>query len=631
MTPLEILEKYWHYDSFRPLQKEIIDSVLSGRDTLALLPTGGGKSLCYQIPALAKEGVALVVSPLIALMKDQVRSLTEKHIKARCLVSGMTKREIETVLNNCINYSVKLLYVSPERLQSRTFIDHLRQMNVSLIAVDEAHCISQWGYDFRPPYCEIARIRQYHPSAPVVALTATATPEVVDDIKEKLDFRNGKVFKSSFFRPRLSYSVFEEEDKTGKMLRIIKGVGGSGIVYVRNRRRTIELANLLNDNDIPAAAYHAGIPLKERDQRQKEWQKSSRGVMVATNAFGMGIDKPDVRFVIHYDLPESPEAYFQEAGRAGRDERQAYAVQLYQRSDVERLHSSLERDFPSLNYIRNVYRAVCNFYQIPVGSGQDSRFDFEMEKICAAYSFDVYTFFSAMRFIEREGLVALPEHSELQSRLFITVGKEELYRFQVSNREIGDMLTSLLRIYGGIFTDYTPISENAIGQRCGKTETQVANMLKELNRLQMAEYIPKTLKPQIIFSSPRIDIKDLYVSDRNYKDLKRSEANRREAIIRYATNNSECRSRQLLRYFGEEQQSGCGICDVCLARKRQESLPLEEMIRQALASGPQTIKQLADRLPNIDKEELTTTVRSLLNRRVLTTDQDFRISWRNSS
>ena len=631
MTPLEILEKYWHYDSFRPLQEEIIDSVLSGRDTLALLPTGGGKSLCYQIPALAREGVALVVSPLIALMKDQVRSLTEKHIKARCLVSGMTKREIETVLNNCINDRVKLLYVSPERLQSRTFIDHLRQMNVSLIAVDEAHCISQWGYDFRPPYCEIARIRQYHPSAPVVALTATATPEVVDDIKEKLDFRNGKVFKSSFFRPRLSYSVFEEEDKTGKMLRIIKGVGGSGIVYVRNRRRTIELANLLNDNDIPAAAYHAGIPLKERDQRQKEWQKSSRGVMVATNAFGMGIDKPDVRFVIHYDLPESPEAYFQEAGRAGRDERQAYAVQLYQRSDVERLHSSLERDFPSLNYIRNVYRAVCNFYQIPVGSGQDSRFDFEMEKICAAYSFDVYTFFSAMRFIEREGLVALPEHSELQSRLFITVGKEELYRFQVSNREIGDMLTSLLRIYGGIFTDYTPISENAIGQRCGKTETQVANMLKELNRLQMAEYIPKTLKPQIIFSSPRIDIKDLYVSDRNYKDLKRSEANRREAIIRYATNNSECRSRQLLRYFGEEQQSGCGICDVCLARKRQESLPLEEMIRQVLASGPQTIKQLADRLPNIDKEELTTTVRSLLNRRVLTTDQDFRISWRNSS
>ncbi|MBQ6237452.1 MAG: RecQ family ATP-dependent DNA helicase [Bacteroidales bacterium] len=631
MTPLEILEKYWHYDSFRPLQEEIIDSVLSGRDTLALLPTGGGKSLCYQIPALAKEGVALVVSPLIALMKDQVRSLTEKHIKARCLVSGMTKREIETVLNNCINDRVKLLYVSPERLQSRTFIDHLRQMNVSLIAVDEAHCISQWGYDFRPPYCEIARIRQYHPSAPVVALTATATPEVVDDIKEKLDFRNGKVFKSSFFRPKLSYSVFEEEDKTGKMLRIIKGVGGSGIVYVRNRRRTIELANLLNDNDIPAAAYHAGIPLKERDQRQKEWQKSSCGVMVATNAFGMGIDKPDVRFVIHYDLPESPEAYFQEAGRAGRDERQAYAVQLYQRSDVERLHCSLERDFPPLNYIRNVYRAVCNFYQIPVGSGQDSRFDFEMEKICAAYSFDVYTFFSAMRFIEREGLVALPEHSELQSRLFITVGKEELYRFQVSNREIGDMLTSLLRIYGGIFTDYTPISENAIGQRCGKTETQVANMLKELNRLQMAEYIPKTLKPQIIFSSPRIDIKDLYVSDRNYKDLKRSEANRREAIIRYATNNSECRSRQLLRYFGEEQQSGCGICDVCLARKRQESLPLEEMIKQVLASGPQTIKQLADRLPNIDKEELTTTVRSLLNRRVLTTDQDFRISWRSSS
>ncbi|MBR6330986.1 MAG: ATP-dependent DNA helicase RecQ, partial [Bacteroidales bacterium] len=529
MTPREILEKYWHYDHFRPLQEEIIDSVLAGKDTLALLPTGGGKSLCYQIPALATDGICLVISPLIALMKDQVRMLTEKHIKAKYLVSGMSHREIEIILNNCIHHDVKLLYVSPERLQSRLFIDHLRQMKVNLIAVDEAHCISQWGYDFRPPYCEIARIRQYLPNVPVIALTATATPEVVDDIRQRLEFRNGNVFRSSHLRPSLSYSVFQEDDKVGKMMRIISNVGGSGIVYVRNRRRTLELARLLNDNNIPAAAYHAGIPIKERDQRQKDWQKSPNGVMVATNAFGMGIDKPDVRFIIHYDLPESPEAYFQEAGRAGRDGRKAYAVLLYQQSDINRLRESLENDFPAPNYIRNVYRAICNYYQIPVGSGQDCQYDFDLEKVCNSYGLNAYMVFRSLTFLEREGLICLPDHNELQSRLYITIGKEELYRFQLAHRDIGDMLTAILRLYGGLFTDFTPISESVIAQRCGKTETQVYNMLKELNRLQIAEYRPKTIKPQIIFTSPRIDIKDIYVSDRNYKDLKNAAEKRREA------------------------------------------------------------------------------------------------------
>ncbi len=626
MTPQEILTKYWHYDRFRPLQEEIIDSVLAGNDTLALMPTGGGKSLCYQIPALAMEGITIVVSPLIALMKDQVQQLKEKHINAKYIVSGMPKREVEAILNNCIHNNVKLLYVSPERLLSRTFIDHLRQMQVCLIAVDEAHCISQWGFDFRPPYCEIARIRQYHPSAPVIALTATATQAVVNDIKEKLEFHKGHFFKNSFLRPRLSYSVFEEEDKQGKLLRIARSVGGSGIVYVRNRRRTIEIANLLNDNGIPAAAYHAGIPLKDRDQRQKEWQASSRGVMVATNAFGMGIDKPDVRYVVHLDLPDSPEAYFQEAGRAGRDGHQAYAVQLYQKDDIERLYEGLERDFPTLDYIRNVYRAICNFYQIPIGAGQDSRFDFELEQICKNYGLDVYKFFSALKFLEREGLVNLPEHSELQSRLFITINKEELYRFQVSDREAGDMLTSILRLYGGLFTDFTPISENLIAQRCGKTETQVCNMLKNLHRLQIAEYIPKTVKPQIVFTTPRIDIKDLYVSDRNYKMLKESARHRREAMVAYVTNTSECRSRQLLHYFGEDDSPECGVCDVCLARKKEQRLSPEESIKNELGKETMTIKQLAERLPQIDKETLVETVRHLLDRGELKVDQDFAIS-----
>lgn len=631
MTPREILEKYWHYDHFRPLQEEIIDSVLAGKDTLALLPTGGGKSLCYQIPALATDGICLVISPLIALMKDQVRMLTEKHIKAKYLVSGMSHREIEIILNNCIHHDVKLLYVSPERLQSRLFIDHLRQMKVNLIAVDEAHCISQWGYDFRPPYCEIARIRQYLPNVPVIALTATATPEVVDDIRQQLEFRNGNVFRSSHLRPSLSYSVFQEDDKVGKMMRIINNVGGSGIVYVRNRRRTLELARLLNDNNIPAAAYHAGIPIKERDQRQKDWQKSPNGVMVATNAFGMGIDKPDVRFIIHYDLPESPEAYFQEAGRAGRDGRKAYAVLLYQQSDINRLRESLETDFPNPNYIRNVYRAICNYYQIPVGSGQDCQYDFDLEKVCNSYGLNAYMVFRSLTFLEREGLICLPDHNELQSRLYITIGKEELYRFQLAHRDIGDMLTAILRLYGGLFTDFTPISESVIAQRCGKTETQVYNMLKELNRLQIAEYRPKTIKPQIIFTSPRIDIKDIYVSDRNYKDLKNAAEKRREAMIAYAENDGECRSRQLLRYFGETQSCDCGVCDVCIAKKKTSRNGLDDEIIDILAASPLTIKQLSQRLPKIAKDELTSTVRRLLDRGVLQTNQDLQLSCRNSS
>lgn len=631
MTPREILEKYWHYDHFRPLQEEIIDSVLAGKDTLALLPTGGGKSLCYQIPALATDGICLVISPLIALMKDQVRMLTEKHIKAKYLVSGMSHREIEIILNNCIHHDVKLLYVSPERLQSRLFIDHLRQMKVNLIAVDEAHCISQWGYDFRPPYCEIARIRQYLPNVPVIALTATATPEVVDDIRQRLEFRDGNVFRSSHLRPSLSYSVFQEDDKVGKMMRIINNVGGSGIVYVRNRRRTLELARLLNDNNIPAAAYHAGIPIKERDQRQKEWQKSPNGVMVATNAFGMGIDKPDVRFIIHYDLPESPEAYFQEAGRAGRDGRKAYAVLLYQQSDINRLRESLETDFPAPNYIRNVYRAICNYYQIPVGSGQDCQYDFDLEKVCNSYGLNAYMVFRSLTFLEREGLICLPDHNELQSRLYITIGKEELYRFQLAHRDIGDMLTAILRLYGGLFTDFTPISESVIAQRCGKTETQVYNMLKELNRLQIAEYRPKTIKPQIIFTSPRIDIKDIYVSDRNYKDLKNAAEKRRETMIAYAENNGECRSRQLLRYFGETQSCDCGVCDVCIAKKKTSRTRLDDEIIDILAASPLTIKQLSERLPKIAKDELISTVRRLLDRGVLQTNQDLQLSCRNSS
>lgn len=598
---------------------------MGGNDTLALLPTGGGKSICYQLPAIAMEGIGIVISPLIALMKDQVSQLRKRHIPAACIISGMHGSEIEAVLNNCVFGKIKLLYVSPERLQSRIFIDHFRQMHVNLIAVDEAHCISQWGYDFRPPYLEVARIRQYHPQAPVIALTATATPDVVTDIMEKMEMRHGKLFQGSYIREKLSYSVRKTDDKQGLMLNIIKKVGGSGIVYVRSRRRTVELARMLNDNDIPAAAYHAGISMKERDQRQKDWQSSKCGVMVATNAFGMGIDKADVRFVVHLDFPESPEAYFQEAGRAGRDGQRAYAVLAYNDGDIERLKEGVEKDYPPINYIKNVYRAICNYYQIPVGSGQESRFDFDLEGITTSYGLDPYTVFSSLKFLEREGLISLPEHNELQSRLLFTIGKEELYRFQVANRLIGDMITTILRLYGGLFTDYSHISESHIAKRCGMTELQVANNLTELNRLGIAVYIPKTTKPQIVFCSPRIDIKDLHISDRNYKELKSAAVQRREAIIEYATGNDICRSRWLLRYFGEESGADCGCCDVCLAKKKKPEKASEQTIAEILAKDKLTIKQLCEALPIYDKEETVSTVRRMLDKGSLTMDEDFKL------
>ena len=632
MTSLDILQKYWHYDDFRPLQAEIIDSVLEGNDTLALLPTGGGKSICYQVPALMTEGICIVISPLIALMKDQVQQLRQRGIKAAYIVSGMTHQEIEVILNNCIFNRIKMLYVSPERLQNRTFIEHFRQMNVNMIAVDEAHCISQWGYDFRPPYLEIARIRQYHPKAPVLALTATATPEVAKDIKTKLDFHNGRQFQSSFLRANISYCVRFAEDKQGELLRMIRNIGGSGIVYVRNRKRSVETAYMLNENDIPAYAYHAGIAIKERDLRQRQWLASSNAVMVATTAFGMGIDKADVRFVIHLDIPESPEAYFQEAGRAGRDGKKAFAAIIYNHNDTTVLQEGIERDFPPIPYIKNVYRALCNYYQIPVGAGTDSRFDFKLDAICQTYGFDYYLFFSALKFIEREGLVSLPEHNELQSKLYIPINKEELYRFQVENRVAGDMLTTILRLYGGLFTDFTAISEHLIAKRCEMSETQVVNTLSELSRLKIVDYQKRTVHPQIVFTSPRIDINDLHISDENYKELKNSAIRRRKAMLQDVNNDTQCRSVQLLDYFGETAAHNFLICDVCMKNKdtKPNTDDLEGMLKQHLQTSKLTVTQLSDRMPTVDNELLTSTVRRLLDKGELTMDQDFFISCRSS-
>lgn len=618
-----LLKRYWGYDSFRPLQEEIIDSLLQGHDTLALLPTGGGKSLCYQLPALMGEGLCLVVSPLIALMKDQVQQLRERGIKAACLVSGLTAYEQGLTLNNCIYGKVKLLYVSPERLRQRMFIEHLRQMKVSLIAVDEAHCVSQWGYDFRPPYLEIAAIRQYHPQAPMVALTATATPEVVRDIRLQLGFRqDARMFQSSFERENLSYMVIREEDKRGRLLRIARTVKGSGIVYVRNRRATREVSDFLTHQGVSSSYYHGGLSAQERDLRQRQWMDGATQVMVATNAFGMGIDKSDVRFVAHLDIPSSPEAYFQEAGRAGRDGRQAYAVILYEDADLARLDSDIERNFPPLQQIRNAYRAIGNYYAVPLGSGEDARYDFAIENICSTYGFNVADFYTAARFLEREGLIALPEREEVQSQMYVPVQRDELYRFQVEHARYGELLQMVLRLYGGLFTEYVPISERDIARRLYQDEATVANMLSHMDALKVISYKRKSSKPQIVFSSPRVDADNIYISDKYYKDLRAREMQRAAVMRQYVSDSVACRSNFLLDYFGERKDEPCGNCDCCRRRRTsQEAVPLRDQILELLKTERLRADQIADRLGN--SEALQRELSRLTDEGKVLLDKDF--------
>ena len=625
-SPLEILKRYWGHDTFRPLQEEIISSVVQGLDTLALMPTGGGKSVCYQVPAMLTEGICLVVSPLIALMKDQVQQLRGRGIKAVCLVSGMTSYEQSVVLNNCLYGKVKLLYVSPERLKQRVFIEHLRRMKVSMIAVDEAHCISQWGYDFRPPYLEIASIRQYHPEAPVLALTATATPEVADDICRQLQFRPGSQrFQSSFRRENLAYMVFREEDKQGRLLRIARTTGGAGIVYVRNRRRTKEVADYLAAQGVTAMYYHAGMSPKERDAVQARWMQGS-AVMVATNAFGMGIDNPDVRFVVHLDIPSSPEAYFQEAGRAGRDGKRSYAVLLYDDTDLADLQRNFDSAYPSLQQIGNVYRAICNYYQLPLGSGCDCQFDFDIEALCRTYQFNVTEFYHATRFLEREGMLSLPDRETAESRLYVPLSKEELYRFQVEQHRYGELMTLILRMYGGLFSEFVPISERAIARRILLDEATVERMLMQMDALKVVVYKRKSLRPQIVFTSPRIDVKDLYLSDVNYKDQKERAQMRLDAMRQYiapADGNGEgCRSQRLLAYFGERQEEVCGVCDLCLQHRKRDVEGLQSRVLELLAQRPMRADELTARLATSEEEEtLAALLRRMMDEGTLTLDR----------
>lgn len=625
-NPQDVLNRYWGFPSFRPLQEDIINAVLEGNDVLAMLPTGGGKSLCYQIPALCFEGICVVVSPLIALMKDQVAGLVKRHIKAACLVSGMSRSEQDVVLNNALFGKIKILFISPERMKSQLFVNHFRDMKVSMIVVDEAHCISEWGYDFRPPYLELAFLRSFHPHKPVLALTASATPEVVVDIQEKLHFKSPVVFKGGFHRNNLSYMFFKEDDKYGRLLRVARNLATTGIVYVRNRRKTVEISHFLNQNGISSTYYHAGLPTAERDIHQSVWMNGDVQVMVATNAFGMGIDKPDVRFVVHLDIPQSIEAYYQEAGRAGRDGKPSYAVLLYDDGDILQCWDSFNRNFPKLDYIRNVYSAICNFYQIPVGAGSGAEFPYHIEQICAAYKFNVSDYYSATHFLEREGLLAIPETEELFSKVYIPVTKEDLYRYQVENIQYDELISVLLRMYGGLFSDYVPISEKKIAEKLMVFEERVVKMLQHLNASKIIMYKQKQQGPRIIFTSERIDSQNISLADSKYDQLKRNAECRLKTMLDFVQFNDKCRSSNLLSYFGDDASSDCMMCDVCRSKNRSNNMQdIVDRILRIVDAGPISMQQLAIRLPDVGDNQLSSVVRKLIDMRKLGLNQNFEL------
>ena len=586
----DILRQYWGYDDFRGIQREIIESIGSGHDTLGLMPTGGGKSITFQVPALSKEGTCIVITPLIALMKDQVENLRRRGIRAAAIYSGLTREEIVITLENCIFGAVKILYVSPERLSSELFQTKLRHMHVSFITVDEAHCISQWGYDFRPSYLEIAKIRKFLPGIPVLALTATATPLVVDDIQEKLlpaphsplpTSRSFHVFRMSFERKNLAYVVRQATDKREQLIHILKNVKGAAIVYTRSRRRTKEFAELLNEAGISATFYHAGLDSITKDERQLAWQNDQTRVMVATNAFGMGIDKPDVRVVIHIDCPDSVEAYFQEAGRAGRDGQKAYAVLLYNDADHRKLEKRISDTFPEKDFIREVYEQLAYFYQIGVGSGYNHTFEFNIDKFCHAFRHFPIQVDSALKILNRAGYIEYTEEQDNQARVMFTVSRNELYRLENNTDNEERVITALLRNYGGLFTDYNYIDESFIAQQCGLQSQQVYLILKNLSQRHIIHFIPQKKTPYIRYTQRREDKEHIQLMPVIYEERKAQFAERIHAMIVYATNDNVCRSRQLLRYFGEYNDHDCRQCDVCLSH-RQEGMVSEPRLNEAM-------------------------------------------------
>ncbi len=616
--PIEILKKYWGFDSFRPTQEDIINSVLEGKDTLALLPTGGGKSICYQVPAHCKEGITLVISPLIALMKDQVYNLRQRNIRAEAIYSGMHFKDIDRILDNCIYGETKLLYLSPERLTSELAMARVKQMNINLIAVDEAHCVSQWGYDFRPAYLKIAEIREwFEREIPILALTATATGEVVEDIQEKLAFKNQNVFQKSFNRPNLAYVVLKEEYKNDKLLNIVKNVKGSGVVYVRNRRQTKEIAVLLQRNGIRADYYHAGISPDERSKKQEAWMNDQIRIMVSTNAFGMGIDKPDVRSVVHMDLPDSLEAYFQEAGRGGRDGKKSYSVLLYNQSDRINLEHQHVLSYPDLKEVRRAYQALGSYLQLAVGGGQGQSFDFDISVFSKRYNFGTIQAFNCMKVLEDGGWLTMSEAVYIPSKIKVKVSKEKLYDFQLKNRSYDLLVKSILRTYQGAFNHFVSIKEYQLANFMKISQKELAKLFLNLKNLGIIDYKPQKDKPQLTLLEDRIDAKNLLFDKKLYDFLKNRHKEQIDRAIAYAEDDI-CRSKQLLAYFGEFEVEECGICDVCLERNKsdlnnEDFKKYEAKIKMILKDGPLSLEEIVDSFAPKQKAQILKAIQYLLD------------------
>ena len=631
LSPQEILKQYWCYDSFRSKQEDAIHSILDAKDTLTLLPTGGGKSICFQVPALMMEGICVVISPLIALMNDQVTALKAKNIRALAITSGMSFSELDIALDNCIYGNYKFLYLSPERLENDMVQQRLKKMNINLLAVDEAHCISEWGYNFRPSYLKIAEIREIT-TAPIIALTATATPLVVKDIQEKLKFDNENVISTSFYRDELSYVVLKQDDKDSKLIQILNRVKGTSIIYCRTRKETKRIHLLLSEYGITSHYYHAGLDVLERASKQKQWQLNHVRVMVATNAFGMGIDKNDVRLVIHNHLPFSLEAYFQEAGRAGRDRKLAYSILLYNDLDIHNLKKQINDHYPEIEIVRNVYQQIANFLGIAIGDGKHQEFPFHINEFCERYNLNQLQTYNALKLLEKEDYIKLSEAIHQPSRLFIKVTHTELYQFQIANKQYDILLKILLRSYGSLFDNFTKIQENIIAKRAQLSTQEVKDFLTNLKQMDILDYIPQNSNPKLLMLKTRVDSKYISLSKETLETRKANEEAKAASVIQYASNQYQCRCHVLQNYFGEEDNKRCGKCDVCLERNKlnindQEFETIMLAIQNLISQNPMHVDDIIMAIVEYREDKMVTVLQFLSDNGQIAMNDEQKLYW----